>query len=129
MLQADTDVSNIKQAYLCIVYRMRDRFMYMYMYMYKPDFSHTCKNKDADKLCGMISAFVFATRIVQSLYFLNQKFQASTNHQTSAHHAFRYVKCMVFMFNVFKHIFLIIFRFINVYDRTNTEAEVELRSC
>ena len=29
-----------------------------------------CENKDADQL---ISAFVFATRIVQSLYFLNFK--------------------------------------------------------
>ena len=27
----------------------------------------------------LISAFVFATRIVQSLYFLNPKFQASSN--------------------------------------------------
>ena len=46
-----------------------------------------CKNKGADHLRGnreadqltakLISAFVFATRIVQSLYFLNPKFQAS----------------------------------------------------
>ena len=45
-----------------------------------------CENKDADQLRGyisfavtakLISAFVFATRIVQSLYFLNPKFQAS----------------------------------------------------
>ena len=39
----------------------------------KPDFC-ICQNKDAD-----LSAFVFATRIVQSLYFLSPKFQAS-NH-------------------------------------------------
>ena len=39
-----------------------------------------CENKDADQLCGtaqLISAFVFATRIVQSLCLLNPKFQAS----------------------------------------------------
>ena len=34
-----------------------------------------CENKDADQL---MSAFVFATGIVQSLYFLNPKFQASS---------------------------------------------------
>ena len=33
------------------------------------------KNKDADQLRG--SAFVFATRIVQFLFYLNPKFQAS----------------------------------------------------
>ena len=48
-----------------------------------------CKNKDADQLCGnrdtakltakLISVFVFATWIVQSLYFLNPKFQASSH--------------------------------------------------
>ena len=41
-----------------------------------------CENKDADQLRDnhkLISAFVFATRIVQSLYFLNQKFQASSH--------------------------------------------------
>ena len=41
-----------------------------------------CENKDADQLRGnreMISAFVFATQIVQSLYFLNLKFQASSH--------------------------------------------------
>ena len=39
-----------------------------------------CKNKAADQLCRnctAISAFVFAARIVQSLFFLNPKFQAS----------------------------------------------------
>ena len=39
-----------------------------------------CENKDADQLRGkLISAFVFATWIVQSLYFLNPKFQASSH--------------------------------------------------
>ena len=56
----------------------------------KPVFS-ICENKDADQLRGnreadqrlvtakLISAFVFATRIVQSLYFLNPKFQVSSD--------------------------------------------------
>ena len=34
-----------------------------------------CENKDAQ----LIGAFVFATQIVQSLYFLNPKFQASSH--------------------------------------------------
>ena len=49
--------------------------------MRKPAFC-ICKNKAADQLCGnwkLISVFVFATRIVQSLYFLNPKFEASSN--------------------------------------------------
>ena len=40
------------------------------------------ENKDADQLAvtaKLISAFVFATRIVQSLFFLNPKFQASSH--------------------------------------------------
>ena len=41
-----------------------------------------CKNKNADQLRGntakLISAFVFATWIRQSLYFLNPKVQASS---------------------------------------------------
>ena len=40
--------------------------------MRKPDFG-LCKNKGADQLC---SAFVFAIRIVQSLFFLNFKLLA-----------------------------------------------------
>ena len=43
----------------------------------KPAFC-ICKNKDA-VAAKLISAFVFATRIVQSLYFLNPKFQASSH--------------------------------------------------
>ena len=41
-----------------------------------------CENKAADQLRGnlkLISAFVCATRIVQSLFFLNPKFQASSH--------------------------------------------------
>ena len=47
--------------------------------MRKPAFC-ICENKDADQLRGnqLISAFVFATRIVQSLFYLNPKFHAST---------------------------------------------------
>ena len=41
------------------------------------------ENKDADQLRGdaakLISAFVFATRIVQFLFYLNPKFQASSS--------------------------------------------------
>ena len=40
------------------------------------------ENKGADQLCGnreLISAFVFATRIVQFLFYLNPKFQASSS--------------------------------------------------
>ena len=49
--------------------------------MRKPDFC-ICENKDADQLRGnrakLISAFVFAAWIVQSLYYLTPKFQASS---------------------------------------------------
>ena len=54
--------------------------------MRKPDIC-ICENKDADQLRGnreavtakLISAFVFATQIVQSLYFLSPKIQASSH--------------------------------------------------
>ena len=58
----------------------------MLLYFYEPHREKTsfciCKNKDADQLRGtakLISAFVFATQIVQSLYYLNLKFQASSH--------------------------------------------------
>ena len=41
-----------------------------------------CENKDAGQLRGnreLISAFVFATRIVQALYYLNTKVQGSSH--------------------------------------------------
>ena len=49
--------------------------------MRKPDFC-LCENKGADQLrsnvsAKLISAFVFATRIVHFLFLLNPKFQAS----------------------------------------------------
>ena len=49
--------------------------------MRKPAFS-ICENEDADQLRGDREAdqrFFFATRIVQSLYFLNTKFQATSH--------------------------------------------------
>ena len=46
--------------------------------MRKPAFC-ICENKDADQLRG--SAFVFATRILQSLYFPNTKFLVSSHFQ------------------------------------------------
>ena len=49
--------------------------------MRKPDFC-ICENKDADQFAvtaKLISAFDFATQIVQFLYFLNPKFQASSH--------------------------------------------------
>ena len=45
---------------------------------------YICKNKGADQLQGtvqLINAFVFGTQRVQSLYFLNPKFQASSHLQ------------------------------------------------
>ena len=48
--------------------------------MRKPAFC-ICENKDADQLRGnakLISAFVFATQIVQSLYFLSTNFKSLT---------------------------------------------------
>ena len=51
--------------------------------MRKLDFC-ICENKDADQLrshreADLISAFVFAIQIVQSLYYLNPEFQASSH--------------------------------------------------
>ena len=45
--------------------------------MRKPDFC-LCENKGADQLRGNREA-VFATRIVQFLFYLNPKFQASSS--------------------------------------------------
>ena len=48
----------------------------IYEHVMRKPFFCICENKDADQL---ISAFVFATRIVQPLNFLNTKFQASSH--------------------------------------------------
>ena len=56
----------------------KSHFFYMSRVVRKPAFC-IYENKDADQLRGkLISAFVFATQIVQSLYFLNTKFQTSS---------------------------------------------------
>ena len=49
----------------------------MSLVMRKPAFC-ICKNQDA-VIAQLISAFVFATKILQSLYFLDPKFQASSH--------------------------------------------------
>ena len=57
------------------------KLIYLSLVMRKPAFC-ICENKDADQLRGnakLISAFVFATRLVQSFCFLNPKFQASSH--------------------------------------------------
>ena len=57
-----------------------ETILYLSRVVRKPAFC-ICKNKDEDQLvvtAKLISAFVFAIRIVQSLYFLNPKFQASS---------------------------------------------------
>ena len=65
------------------VYVLRTCHPYLSCLMRKPTIC-ICKNKDADQLRGnckaakLISAFVFATRIVHFLFFLNPKFQASS---------------------------------------------------
>ena len=49
-------------------------------YLRKPAFC-ICENKDADQLrsnCAAIQRLCFRSRIVQSLYYLNPKFQASS---------------------------------------------------
>ena len=45
--------------------------------MRKPAFC-ICENKDADQLREADQRLFFATQIVQSIYFLNTKFQASS---------------------------------------------------
>ena len=55
--------------------------LHMSLVVRKPEFC-IYENKDADQLRGNREAdqrFVFATRIVQSLYILNPKFQALSN--------------------------------------------------
>ena len=56
-------------------------YFHMSLVIRKPAFC-ICENKDADQFRGdreADHAFVFATRIVQLLYFLNTKFQASSH--------------------------------------------------
>ena len=65
-------LSNQMSRYICKCIRISGPFPSSHI-VRKPAFC-ICENKDADQL----RAFVFATRIVQSLYFLNTKFQASS---------------------------------------------------
>ena len=56
---------------------------YLSLVMRKPAFG-MCENKDADQIsfavtAKLISSFVFAIRIVQSLFYLIPKFQASSH--------------------------------------------------
>ena len=50
-------------------------WLHMSLVMRKPAFC-ICENKNPDQLIG---AFVFVIRIVQSVYYLNPKFQASSH--------------------------------------------------
>ena len=61
-----------------IIARSQTYLYQMSRFMRKPAFC-ICVNKDADQLRSKISTFVFATWIVQSLYFLNPKFQACSH--------------------------------------------------
>ena len=67
------------------IYYLKNLFndYYLSLFMRKPAF-RICENKDADQravTAKLISAFVFATRIVQSIYFLKPKFQACSHLQ------------------------------------------------
>ena len=60
---------------------LNSRMLSINLVVRKPAF-HICENKDADQLRGNREAdqrLVFATSIVQSLYFLNTKFQTSSH--------------------------------------------------
>ena len=66
---------------ICMVQVFSLDALYMSLFMRKLAFC-LCKNKGADQLRGHREAdqrLGFGTRIVQSLYFLNQKFQASSH--------------------------------------------------
>ena len=66
-------------------YLFIDAMLHLCRLMGKPTICIS-ENKDADQLRGyftvtakLISAFVFATRIVQFLFYINPKFQASSS--------------------------------------------------
>ena len=65
---------------------MSGMFVYISVSLFEPRHEETgfciCKNKDTDQLRGNREAdqcFVFATWLVQFLYFLKTKFQASSH--------------------------------------------------
>ena len=77
----DMQTTKSQSSDVCIM-RLKRRFQQisasLSLFSRKPAF-RICENKEADQLRGiakLISACVFATRIVRSLYFLNPKFQA-----------------------------------------------------
>ena len=75
LVQLDSCVRHILSRVVCLVH------VHLSLVMRKPAFC-ICENKDADQLRGtakLISAFVFAIQIVQSLFFLNPKFLASSH--------------------------------------------------
>ena len=79
-LKCNIVVQNIKWNKIV---KLLHAFLYKYYHLSrivrKPDFC-LGENKGADQLRGnLISAFVFATRIVQFLFYLNPKFQASSS--------------------------------------------------
>ena len=65
----------LKSNYESVIVFIINALYYMSLVMRKPDFC-LCENKDVDQL---ISAFVFATRLIQFLFFLNPKFQACSH--------------------------------------------------
>ena len=78
-------IISLENPFFCLLLSGRLRQVWLYaltvegnmsLALRKPDFC-ICENKAADQFCGLISGFVFATWIVQSLYFLNPKFLAS----------------------------------------------------
>ena len=60
------------------IYSLIGAFFHALDSMRKPVFC-IYENKVAEVIAKLISAFVSATRIVKSLYFLNSKFQASSH--------------------------------------------------
>ena len=64
-----------------IYLKFKQKRSQMSLVVRKPDFC-ICENKDADQLrgnCEADHAFVFAIRMVQFLFYLNTKFQASSH--------------------------------------------------
>ena len=80
-IEITPNVPKIENGHFQLI-RMETSIRQMSLVMRKPAF-YICENKDADQLRGNREAdqrlCFFATRIVQSLYFLNPKFQASSH--------------------------------------------------
>ena len=77
----DFSYFNLKCAPSMQPQRLDSVYRCMHRVVRKPFFC-ICENKDADQLRGtakLISAFVFATWIVQFLFYLNPKIQASSH--------------------------------------------------